>query len=557
MRIEDFDLLLARWLAGETTEEDEARLAAELRASEEARLRFVELSDQEAALRVLAQSVVQAEAIREEFGKRRVAARRLRRSPQGFPVLGAALAAASLVFGILVLAAALSSRPAPPVRSEVVRVPDAPAPVEERRRELEARLRTIERERERLVLPPPADPEAEEKRRQALTRLETDRRSVEEEMRKAIDEARAKIPSAAPPPPPERKTEAAPSAVAVLERIEGEVAVVHAGARMAARAGLELLAGQSLETVGAASSAAVAFPDRTRIQLGGDTEVRELDGRRLFVARGVVAADVTKRPADRQMVFASLPGEARVLGTRLRVVVDPSSMRLDVEEGKVRLLNRLTGRTVDVPSGHFAVAAAGIALVSRSLPIDEVVLLASQGTRVGTDWRPVKDDQAAGGEALECRGIADASKADPKTPAADSKSWNREYVEFRFTADAHRDYHVWLRGASLAEANPTWFDQMGLEAPTGRVTGRPWTDLTGATGHMMNGHGTRTGYWWIGGNADGGGDLPPTTVRFSRPGPQVLRLHAFHKPILMRIDVLWLSATRSTRPEDGQTGPRR
>jgi hypothetical protein len=70
----------------------------------------------------------------------------------------------------------------------------------------------------------------------------------------------------------------------------------------------------------------------------------------------------------------------------------------------------------------------------------------------------------------------------------------------------------------------------------------------------MNGFMHGPGYWWIGGDADGGGDATPVRVRFARAGLQVLRLYTYESPV--RVDALWLSSTQRTRPAADRTGPR-
>jgi len=82
-------------------------------------------------------------------------------------------------------------------------------------------------------------------------------------------------------------------------------------------------------------------------------------GKSLTLVRGVLTADVRKQPADQPMVITTPQGEATVLGTKLRLTVEPDekgSTRLEVEEGKVRLKRLVDGKTVGVDSGHFAVA---------------------------------------------------------------------------------------------------------------------------------------------------------------------------------------------------------
>jgi hypothetical protein len=77
------------------------------------------------------------------------------------------------------------------------------------------------------------------------------------------------------------------------------------------------------------------------------------------------------------MVVVSPQGEARILGTVLRLTVETGnkeSTRLEVLEGKVRL-TRTGGISVEVPAGHAAVLAEGTELAARPLPrmVAEVV----------------------------------------------------------------------------------------------------------------------------------------------------------------------------------------
>jgi hypothetical protein len=91
-------------------------------------------------------------------------------------------------------------------------------------------------------------------------------------------------------------------------------------------------------------------------------------GKRIQVERGVVRAQVAKQPAGQPMVFQTPHSDATVVGTTLRLIVDPDpkdGTRLDVEEGKVRLLRKLDGKSVDVTTGHYAIVATGIPLASR------------------------------------------------------------------------------------------------------------------------------------------------------------------------------------------------
>jgi hypothetical protein len=210
--------------------------------------------------------------------------------------------------------------------------------------------------------------------------------------------APAPPPQPEPPPPPAPKSEPEPQpqpqpapvqperktvveapkpverAVAKLERVEGECRPDRAG---------DIAAGQGVETLGAKSAAVVVYPDATRLELGPQTAAREFadagKGKTLFLENGSLAADVARQPQGQPMSIRTPHAEVRVLGTTLKITIDPTgagSTRLDVLTGKVRLIRLSDGKAVDVVSGYYAVAGAGIDLVSRSsAPKPKVFLL--------------------------------------------------------------------------------------------------------------------------------------------------------------------------------------
>jgi len=142
----------------------------------------------------------------------------------------------------------------------------------------------------------------------------------------------------------------------------------------AVASGHGLPAGRGFRTVGAGSGATLRFPDGTRVDLAGDTTVGQIDdrgeGKRISIARGIASAVVRPQDAARPMIFTTPHGQATVLGTTLRLTVDPdakSGTRLDVKEGKVQLQN-LAGKTVVVESGHYAVVATGVDLTAKRTP---------------------------------------------------------------------------------------------------------------------------------------------------------------------------------------------
>jgi hypothetical protein len=144
----------------------------------------------------------------------------------------------------------------------------------------------------------------------------------------------------------------------ILEVATGEV--------FGAGVGDAIRPGQTVET-GGGGRAVLRFGDQSRVELAEKAVVAAQEGKRLRIDRGAISATVT--PQSQAMVFETKAGEARVLGTSLRIVVDPDfpQMRLEVTEGKVRLLRWADQKTVDVPAGHFAVAAEGVDLALRPL----------------------------------------------------------------------------------------------------------------------------------------------------------------------------------------------
>lgn len=258
---------------------------------------------------------------------------------------------------------------------------EARAQAERERREAEERLSRLREEEKR----------AEEARASAQAKGDQDyRKKVEDTFlealgrRKAEEEKLARLlreeerarESARPerPPPPGRMPSDRPSTTAVvahLERMEGEVRLLGPADKVPASAGEALLAGGGLETGAEKSAAFLVFPDRTRIEMGPGTEVGEIraeGGKRIFVGRGEIRAFVARQAKDQPMVFSTPHGEAVVLGTTLRILVDPDpkkGTRLEVEEGRVRFSN-LEKKSVEVSAGHFAFAAPGVDLVARS-----------------------------------------------------------------------------------------------------------------------------------------------------------------------------------------------
>jgi len=489
-----------------------------------------------------------------------------------------AAATAAVVFILIVLSTVVpsGSRPRGPGSADLRdRVPSArPEPLEEgaryakakeARKEAEKRVETLRREESRLdeERQKAAAAPQEDLRAQADAAFrETVRKRMEEEerlrtLREAEEKAKqavaTKVPDPAPPKSPSAPgNSATQAAVAKLERVAGEVYLLAGSGRTAAKAGDGPGAGQGLE-IGAGSAAVLVYPDETRVTVGEMTELRDLKiegGKRFTVARGQVRASVARQPKDQPMVFVTPHAEATVLGTTLRILVDPDpkkGTRLEVDSGRVRLKNS-TGKAVEVASGHAAVAALGVELVPRPLPTDDIVLVPRNSRFAGTAWRLVQDPDASTGWALE------GAKRDLRPS---------QHALFTFQAVADKEYAVWIRGRTTAtELGRGSHDSLNIEFPTGLLTKPPQTSAVDeevpkpTTMAFYDGFGIeeRSAYWWIGGMEGGGNTPTPVTVRFARSGWQLARLFVREGPI--RIDAVWLSATQKTRPEPNAGGPK-
>jgi len=223
----------------------------------------------------------------------------------------------------------------------------------------------------KLDVPPP----------KTLPPIETPKQPEKPKVVEPVIAPKLEVPPAAPKPPkveepkplivPETKPAPKVTQVIVAKNVT-------TGADLAAGAGVE-------------GAATVVYPDGTKLDLGAETTVRDLldaKGKTLTLEKGVLVADVVKQPQP--MILKTPHAEIRVLGTTLRVTIEPGSTRLDVLSGKVRLIRALDNKYVDVITGHYAVAGAGIELVAKSTTPKPRPVLLQETFQGGLDrWKTV------------------------------------------------------------------------------------------------------------------------------------------------------------------------
>jgi WD40 repeat protein len=166
--------------------------------------------------------------------------------------------------------------------------------------------------------------------------------------------------------------------LAVLQSVRGEVRVTTGAGRIrVAGSGHLLFACDTVATRGEDSAAVVQYADGTRLELNADTIVRlgprngapAAGGKHVFLAVGLLEADVTPQPDGRPMVLSTPHAEIRVLGTRFTSASVPEATRIELEEGRVELTRKSDGKSIEVPEGSYAVAAPHFEpFVPRPLP---------------------------------------------------------------------------------------------------------------------------------------------------------------------------------------------
>lgn len=134
----------------------------------------------------------------------------------------------------------------------------------------------------------------------------------------------------------------------------GQVRAVSRGLSLEARPGLDLRAGDSLQT-GTDGRADAATADGAALRLEGDTDVR-FQPRRVELRQGALQCRAAPRASGDPFVVATPHAEAAVLGTDFELAATRTETRLRTIEGLVRFTS--AGRSVDVREGGLSTADA-------------------------------------------------------------------------------------------------------------------------------------------------------------------------------------------------------
>ncbi|MGH7341646.1 MAG: FecR domain-containing protein, partial [Candidatus Rokuibacteriota bacterium] len=163
-----------------------------------------------------------------------------------------------------------------------------------------------------------------------------------------------------------------PSQAALLESVEGEVYLVTPKGRVRAQAGVEILSGQGVDTLGPRSRARLTYDDGTQVDLAADSRLRlspGLPGHGLYLEHGGLTAGVESQP----LVLTTPQADLRAVGARFAVTARPTWTRLETVQGRVRLTRLKDGASVEASAGQVAEAEPGVALVARPIAHDRKV----------------------------------------------------------------------------------------------------------------------------------------------------------------------------------------
>ena len=216
----------------------------------------------------------------------------------------------------------------------------------------------------------------------------------------------------------------APERLAHLAEVGGITYLLSEAQRTPAARGSALPAGAGLVTVGAGSRAVVAFADRTRLTLEGDTVLAQLAGVRgggavakaAFLSRGRLSAEVPAEPTGRPLLVTTPHAEVSTLGGKLAVYVDAASTRLDVEQGHASLARLGGGGPTVVGAAQYAlVGERGDTLATPMSRGGAALLVAGTLNLSPADERVKKRLEAHG---LRGAGAARAGRPGPRTSAA-------------------------------------------------------------------------------------------------------------------------------------------
>lgn len=145
-----------------------------------------------------------------------------------------------------------------------------------------------------------------------------------------------------------------------IQDIKGTVNINRDGKTMALKDGDFILKGDTLSAQEESTGSLYFISEKTKITLNPESEfsiesdISKTESNKTFnVKKGRVSFDVAHQKDGFNFSIKSNKANSRVIGTRLEVNTLSDSTTVKVFEGLVRVKNKLTSETIDVPGNHY------------------------------------------------------------------------------------------------------------------------------------------------------------------------------------------------------------
>jgi ferric-dicitrate binding protein FerR (iron transport regulator) len=157
-----------------------------------------------------------------------------------------------------------------------------------------------------------------------------------------------------------------------VSTVTGEVWVQRGAVKHRAAKGFALRHGDAVQTAFGAQAVLAWHGEATTLRLGEEATLTLPGhaGSAFVMEQGELTGDVAPRPVERQLVFQTPHGIARVLGTVFQLASEPQVMQLRVTEGRVALTSAREQRTVEVAAQQQGVVGEELPLAVRPVPVD-------------------------------------------------------------------------------------------------------------------------------------------------------------------------------------------
>jgi len=159
----------------------------------------------------------------------------------------------------------------------------------------------------------------------------------------------------------------------VIASSQGEVRLIGASGERVPTPGDSWQQNETLKTVGPNSRVTLKLRDGSQLDFSDSAialKEPSAHGCRVTLEHGVLQATVKKHSVRAPFIFATPEAEARVAGTKLRIVASLHSTRLEVGEGEVGFRRRHDDKEITVKSGEYAVVAPNAPFIPRALHAD-------------------------------------------------------------------------------------------------------------------------------------------------------------------------------------------